>query len=375
MRKVWIVLLLVLLCLTTVSAVSSSSENNWVTALYDFLKGSITGFTGFPGSSSGGMNLTIWDEADTGGEPYTSPPKHRNDTIIFFANLTNATDGTIIDIANVSINISGFFSGKMTFNYSRQLWTIPINIYINDTNFDYNVTASHGAYSPASVVANDTVNVSQLCGDFTDNYYVNGDTVLCRDYYYPVSDSDGNGLIIINASNIVLDLNGSRFFADGIGMGINNTNFANVTIRNGGFVNFSKGVYLEYADFSNLSQLTFINNFNDITLNNSDNATIVRVSAANSSNVTVYFVNVTGSRISNSTFNSKGMGINLINSSNNYLNNITVLPLGGDGSLLTIPSGSYNNVINNSYLYAGVIYRKWNLNFSGSVNTTLENSY
>jgi len=89
--------------------------------------------------------------------------------------------------------------------------------------------------------------VSGACVIPTDNLYINSDTTLCLGFY-DIPDADATGVIIINASNVVLDCNGSTINGTGSGYGIYNPGFDNVTIKNCTVMNYGYGIYLNSSD-------------------------------------------------------------------------------------------------------------------------------
>ncbi len=77
----------------------------------------------------------------------------------------------------------------------------------------------------------------------TDNTYINQSMTLDNDVC-SVDDADGNGVLIINASDIVLDCSGTVFNGNPLNsIGLNATGFSNVTIRNCTFNSYEVGIY------------------------------------------------------------------------------------------------------------------------------------
>lgn len=81
-----------------------------------------------------------------------------------------------------------------------------------------------------------------------DNLYINEDTVLARGFYNLEDDYEPEGIIIINASNIVLDCNFAVLNGNGWGYAIVNNGFHNVTIKNAIIQNFEWSVYIESGE-------------------------------------------------------------------------------------------------------------------------------
>jgi len=113
-------------------------------AILDFSvnKGEIfTGFIGYAGDANG--NLTIWDDSD-------SATIYRFQTIVFYANFTNATGQPISDLeGNVTINNLEGFSYAMTFNSTSGLWyySTIFSSFTSNGTFEYNVTANSSVYA------------------------------------------------------------------------------------------------------------------------------------------------------------------------------------------------------------------------------------
>jgi parallel beta-helix repeat protein len=81
-----------------------------------------------------------------------------------------------------------------------------------------------------------------------DNLYINEDTILAPGFYNLEDDYDPEGIIIINASNIVLDCNYAVLNGSGWGVAIVNHGFDNVTIKNAIIQNFEWSIYIEYGE-------------------------------------------------------------------------------------------------------------------------------
>ena len=107
-----------------------------------------------------------------------------------------------------------------------------------------------------------TAAVEASCINVTDDLYVNENRTLCLGTYN-ISDNASNGLIIINASNIVLDCNNSVIIGNSSGYGIYIDNFDNVTVENCNIYNYSRGFYLDSADNNILKSNTAMNNSED----------------------------------------------------------------------------------------------------------------
>jgi len=82
-----------------------------------------------------------------------------------------------------------------------------------------------------------------------DDLYINEDTVLASGFYNLEDNYEPEGIIIINASNIVLDCNHAVLNGSGWGVAIVNHGFDNVTIKNAIIQNFDYGIlFYEYTE-------------------------------------------------------------------------------------------------------------------------------
>lgn len=120
---------------------------------------------------------------------------------------------------------------------------------------------------------------SAACVDITDNTtydgnivwdggkaYVYDDIVLCTDLYnYPYASLEPN------ASNIVMDCNGSTLRGYNAGSGININNQDNITVQNCNFEKFANGIQI-YQGHNNM---IINNNFTDGQLNNAYSSAIM----------------------------------------------------------------------------------------------------
>jgi parallel beta-helix repeat protein len=76
-----------------------------------------------------------------------------------------------------------------------------------------------------------------------NDLYINSNTLL-KPGTYNIADSGAKGVLIINASNIILDCNGATINGTGSGMCICNPGFENVTILNCNVANYQYGIAL-----------------------------------------------------------------------------------------------------------------------------------
>jgi parallel beta-helix repeat protein len=119
-------------------------------------------------------------------------------------------------------------------------------------SLEENITVKTEIENLDGMIQNATLNLQisgkKPCVIPHDDMYINEDAVLCRGTY-SIKDAGTQGVLIINASNIVLDCNGAVL------NGIDKTGYAiisfgwndNVTIKNCKIINYDYGIYLNYA--------------------------------------------------------------------------------------------------------------------------------
>jgi len=119
-------------------------------------------------------------------------------------------------------------------------------------SLEENITVKTEIENLDGMIQNATLNLQisgkKPCVIPHDDMYINEDTVLCQGTY-SIKDAGTQGVLIINASNIVLDCNGAVL------NGIDKTGYAiisfgwndNVTIKNCKIINYDYGLYLNYA--------------------------------------------------------------------------------------------------------------------------------
>ena len=158
----------------------------------------------------------------------------------------------------ISSNEVGIFS-----NQSDSM--IELNIVCNNIELDFNssnwLTSSgdnNTCSKPDGWNDDGTTGCTYQCPKCvtpTDDLYINSDTTLCPGVYN-IPDSGAEGIIIINASKVVLDCNGATLNGAGSGSGISNPGFDNVIIRNVNVLNYGVGIHLSESDNSTISNNT-----------------------------------------------------------------------------------------------------------------------
>jgi parallel beta-helix repeat protein len=135
---------------------------------------------------------------------------------------------------------------------------------------------------------------AQRCVEPYENIYINSDTVLCRGTYN-LNDEDNNGVIIINASNIVLD--------------------CNETILNGNRTALSSGISNGFINYTSGSKIT--NGYDDV---------IVKNCKIQNYFIGIYWVNASNGLVDNNTIdNSIRAGITSDYSTNNVFSKNKIL--------------------------------------------------
>ncbi|HDD72543.1 MAG TPA: hypothetical protein ENG00_00460, partial [Candidatus Aenigmarchaeota archaeon] len=153
-----------------------------------------------------------------------------------------------------------------------------------------------------------------------DDIYINNNTIInVSASPYSIIDENGNGVLIINASNIILDCNGSVLEGYGNGTGIRNPGFVNVTIINCNVTGYHTGIDFSGKDgrvlYSNLSY----NSAFGISIHSSVNCEIGKntILGLNDSGILIEnsdYVKIDGNWISHS-----GTGVNIVRSKRIYL--------------------------------------------------------
>lgn len=194
------------------------------------------------------------------------------------------------------------------------------------------------------IIFNKTLNSSDVrtlyttyvpCLTPTNLLSVTGDALLCQGTYYlnGSGSNTGNGALIINGHNLVLDGNGSTIVGNFSSPGISASNaFQNVTIKNFKIVNFARGLFLQHST-------SFV---------------ITNVTVTNSTQYGILMRDTNRSLIDNSTI--IGNGISLTADGISYdtagnLNEIARNNITGTADAVYITGGTLNTTIQNDWIF------------------------
>ena len=237
----------------------------------------------------------------------------------------------------------------------------------NITSYDY---FSGKLEAQVASFSNYTV-TGQTCLNVTDDTYIIKNTTLCSGTY-TITDSAGDGIIIINASNIIFNCNNAVIIGDSTGIGINSSSMNNNIIYNCNIRNYSSGILLYNSNSNQLRNSKFLYNTNGLYAESSSNNTINTSSFANSTNSGIVLIGSEGNRVlKNNLSNNSNAGIEVYDSFNggvlisnnsityndvgiNMNNNSGIFPEPVAGNYFNVPV-AYNKIISNptAGIYAG----------------------
>jgi len=274
-------------------------------------------------------------------------------------------DGVTVSGAFVSASFNGSVIDAGTTNNNGEIaFTIPMGNFPDDiTPIDVNITASVNGYCGSAIktiacgtppdVTETTINLNHPCVSNStenekcvvpeDNFYVNEDTLLCGGVYN-ILDYNAQEVIIINASDVVLDCNGATLKGTGSGSGIDVSSKNNVTIKNCNIEGY------EYSIYEYMSQNSIINNNNL-----SGNSYGIGIFYFNNTNISgnlikwnfpnggIYMSNSNLGAINENIIYGNDNGIYLTNSQNTELNGNIVCGNYNIDFSLTNSSGTGNN--------------------------------
>jgi parallel beta-helix repeat protein len=171
---------------------------------------------------------------------------HDNDGLSDWVEFYTAPPGYMLP-SYASLNAA--FTQSESYNasfYNRTIFDPTALRFVNHTCYFINDTDGDGwkdgeevnVYGTDPLDARDTPVVVP-----SDDLYINADTVLAPGWY-DITDSGAQGVIIINAPNVIVDGNGAILNGSGSGYGIYNPGFDNVGIINCTVLNYDRGIFL-----------------------------------------------------------------------------------------------------------------------------------
>ncbi len=205
-----------------------------------------------------------------------------------------------------------------------------------------------------------------------DDTYINQDTSICPGTYN-VADSSGNGILIFNMSNAVLDCSNASIKGTDSGYGIYLYNKDNNTIKNCNVRDYRYGIYLYYSDNSTIEDSNLSSNSDyGAYLRYSNNNTIKNSTLSSNSDYGAYLYNSNNNTIKNSTLSSNSdYGAYLYSSDYNNIFDSNLNSNSYYGAYIrysdnnTIYNNRFNNT-NNFYLYSS--NNTWNITKTASTN-------
>ncbi|MFH1722287.1 MAG: carboxypeptidase regulatory-like domain-containing protein [Candidatus Altiarchaeota archaeon] len=210
---------------------------------------------------------------------------------VVYYNITQPTGGMILGrvtdvngnpVTSLSISLSGGpSSGSDSTNSSGHYEIIRLK------TGTYNVTAAakhsvnlFGNTTQTNVTAGQNTTLNLTLPQIPE-LYINSDTIL-DGWAKNLPDPETDGAIIINASHVTLDCNGSFIYGSNAGYGVYLNGKSNVTIRNCTFLNYSIGIYISSSSSNNIIEhntvrlsetgLYYYYSHNDTIRNNSFNS-------------------------------------------------------------------------------------------------------
>jgi len=154
-------------------------------------------FSGYAGGELDGANLTIWDSNDS-GMPYGDHPARALEQIYFYANYTNATDGTLITDeiefnGSCIINFSDTADNPMIYNSTKGLY--EYNRSFDAAGLQYwNVTCNSSIYAILTAEDNVTVGDANIAPSISIEYPTEGLNLSINvsiELNFTVSDPEG----------------------------------------------------------------------------------------------------------------------------------------------------------------------------------------
>ncbi|KYK27271.1 hypothetical protein AYK26_04000 [Euryarchaeota archaeon SM23-78] len=172
---------------------------------------------------------------------------------------SNNINFNIYGVGMLNSNNNHYTSNVMCANLFSDIWVGNSNNCVGTNNTCYN------AYNWNDKGATDCTYL--CCLNPYDNMVLTKDTKLCKGTSY-VNDTNDDGLIIINKSNIVLDCNNASIIGNRNGKAIYNNGFDNVTIKNCNISSYDVGIEVLNCKNNNLTNNYAESNGRGIVLDN-----------------------------------------------------------------------------------------------------------
>ncbi len=300
-------------------------------------------------------------------------------------NITNRSNGAPIIGANVSAYL---FNGSL--DYSNLTGTdgtarLLLSEQYKESNINYILTthtirAFKGGFTKNSTTANLRNVTSNLgfinitlgqvsCGDTITSDFIMGENLYC----------ENNGLHL-NASDLTIDGNNFSIYGkqNGVGLDIQNRSGLNINLLH--IRNFTTGIHIFNANYSNISNATYTNNTYAIVFNNSKQNTVKSPHFANNSWSTLAIsTQETNNTLLNATITQNNVSISgLANVFRSWISTVhvlisgTTIPLQGatiNGTFnLTSTFDSQATTGSNGIAYIQLKEAKWNS--TGFMNLT-----
>lgn len=163
----------------------------------------------------------------------------------------------------------------------------------------------------------DGIKVVDFCVVPANDMIIQPNVELCPGVYN-ISDSDQEGVLIISGNNVILNCNFATLIGNNSGVGIINSGFENVTIKNCNIQDYETAILLSSTVRSFISNNQVSNSINGISVNNAEQTMLLENNAENNDNgLLINGSTVTG--IAGNTAQSNTYGILLRDSSFNVI--------------------------------------------------------
>jgi len=301
-------------------------------------------------------SISIWNNTETLN--ITNP---QNFEIIYSLSIEFSETGMTVDLSNSSIILQA--NESALFNV-----TISVNSSLASTGTYYGNISVNNPLNDILKIPFAVYLILNPEGCITDDTYISVDTTLSGDTC-SVPDLGGNGVLIIDASNIILDCNhsiydgldtnyGTLFVESGSkGISSSNRNLENITIKNCNIRGYKNGIFVYFQEATIENNNLSNNMLSGINVEDGTYDHIIGNNILIDNKYGLYMHQYTGRNkvydniISSSVSHSMGMYIGNTYSSN--FSNNTINSVGWES--IRIEKNSYDNIfINNTLKNAGI---------------------